>query len=367
MQPRRRIAILAEGAFSIFGAKTAVGVLRYSRHQVVAVIDSTKSGKVVEDILGFGGDIPIVESVEQALAFRPEVLLIGIAPTGGQLLPQFRHALLEAIRHGLDIWSGLHYFLSDDEELAAEAARCNVRLWDVRKPRRDLVVGSGKALTTKAYVVLTVGTDCNVGKMTAALELRNALAQRGVRAAFVATGQTGILIEGEGTPLDAVPGDFMSGEVEHLVLQKDAEGAEVILVEGQGSLLHPGFGPVTLALMLGAMPDDFILCSVPTRQTYRPNHVLPIPPLKEIIRLYEGVMGVAYKAPKVRGLALNTSELSDRDAFDIIERYTQEIGLPVCDPFRTGVHNLVDALLPYMESKRTRPVTDEHSNGEALK
>ncbi len=356
MQPLHRIAILAEGAFSIFGAKTAVGVLRYSRHQIVAVIDSTKSGKVVQEVLGFGGNIPIVGSVQEALLFHPDVLLIGIAPTGGQLPAAFRHAVLEAIRHRLNVWSGLHYFLSEDEELAAEAARCDVRLWDVRKPRRDLVVGSGKALHTRAYVVLTVGTDCNVGKMTVALELRNAFERLGISAAFVATGQTGILIDGEGTPLDAVPGDFMAGEVERLVLEKDAQGVDIILVEGQGSLLHPGFGPVTLALMLGAMPDDYILCTVPSRTTYRPDHRLPIPPLNQVIRLYEDVMAISYKLPKVRGIAANTSDLSDEEARAILAQYNQETGLPVCDPMRTGVENLLEVLQIGLERKRKNRV-----------
>ncbi len=351
MKTPRRLAILADGAFSVFGAKTAVGVIRYSPHHTVAVIDSAQVGKTVQDVLGFGGTIPIVASVEQALAFSPDVLLIGIAPTGGQLPPSFRHAILEAIRHGLDVWSGLHYRLNDDQELAADAARCGVQLWDVRSPRPDLVVASGKALRTRACVVLTVGTDCNVGKMTVALELRAAFQRLGYKAAFVATGQTGILIEGKGTPLDAVPGDFMAGEVERLVMECDSEGADVIFVEGQGSLLHPGFGPVTLALMLGAMPDEYVLCSVPSRTTYRPDHRLPIPPLQDIIRLYEEVMGVAYKSPKVRGIALNTSDLSEAQALQQIAEHERQTSLPTCDPLRTGVEKLVEALRPRVDAK----------------
>ncbi|MCX7625187.1 MAG: DUF1611 domain-containing protein [Candidatus Sumerlaeaceae bacterium] len=352
MSQIRRVAILAEGSFSLFGAKTAVGVLRYSRHETVAVIDSQHAGKTVGDVLPFGGGIPIVASVAEALNYKPEVLLIGIAPTGGQLPPSFRHAILMGIENGLDIWSGLHYFLSDDEELVKEAARCGVHLWDVRKPRPGLVVGSGKALSAQAYVILTIGTDCNVGKMTAALELRNALAKHGLKPAFVATGQTGILIEGDGTPLDAVPGDFMAGEVERLVMRCDAEGADVILVEGQGSILHPGFGPVTLALMLGSMPDAYILCSVPSRTTYRPDHVIPIPPVRDVIRLYEDFMAVSYKAPKVQGVALNTSELSEDEAKQTIIHYEEDLKLPVCDPIRTGVSPLVERLIPLIVAKR---------------
>lgn len=354
MHTSRRVVILAEGAFSLFGAKTAVGVLRYSRHSVMAVLDSANAGKTVQEVLGFGGAIPVVASLKDALAFEPEVLLIGIAPTGGQLPPHFRSIILEAIKHRLDVWNGLHYFLADDEEIAEEAARAGVELWDVRRPRRDLHVGQGKALSVRAYTVLTVGTDCNVGKMTAALELREAFQRQGFSAEFVATGQTGILIEGEGTPLDAIPGDFMSGEVERLVLASDRRGADVILVEGQGSLLHPGFGPVTLALMLGAMPDAYILCSVPTRTSYRPDHRIPIPPLSEVIRLYETVMAVSYKAPKVLGIALNTSELAEGDALSTIEHLERTTGLPTCDPIRTGVGKLVDALTPRILAKTAR-------------
>jgi len=352
MSETRRIAILAEGSFSLFGAKTAAGVIRYSRHKTVAVIDSTQAGKTVGEVLPFGGDIPIVASVADALAYAPEVLLIGIAPTGGQLPPAFRHAVLEAIRHGLDVWSGLHYFLADDEELAEEAARCGVYLWDVRKPRKEFIVASGRALDAKAFVLLTVGTDCNVGKMTVALELREAFTALGLKAAFVATGQTGILIEGKGTPLDAVPGDFMAGEVERLVMEADADQADVILVEGQGSLLHPGFGPVTLALMLGAMPDAYLLCSVPTRTTYRPDHRIPIPPVRDVIRLYEDVMAVAYKAPKVEAIALNTSGLTDDEAQQLIRQYEANYGLPTSDAVRYGVEPFVERLLPLIRNKR---------------
>jgi uncharacterized NAD-dependent epimerase/dehydratase family protein len=352
MHERRRIVILAEGSFSVFGAKTAVGVLRYSHHHILAVIDSAHAGKTVQDVLGFGGAIPVVASLSEILDSAPQVLLIGIAPTGGQLPSAFRRVVLEAIRHGLDVWSGLHYRLGEDEELANEAQRCGVRLWDVRQPRPDLCVASGRALHAKAFVVLMVGTDCNVGKMTASLELRNAFSSRGYRAGFVATGQTGILIEGDGTPLDAVPGDFMAGEVERIVMQSDADGADVIFVEGQGSLLHPGFGPVTLALMLGSMPDAYILCHVPTRTTYRPDHRLPIPPLGDVIRLYEHVMAISYKAPTVQGIALNTSDLDDRTAAAAIAAHEALTGLPTCDPIRTGVDRLVAALQPAIDAKK---------------
>lgn len=349
----RRLVILAEGCFSIFKAKTAVGVIRYSPNKTVAVIDSTHAGKTVQDVLGFGGEIPIVASVSDSLQFQPDTLLIGIAPTGGQLPPHFREEVQCAIEHGLDVWSGLHEFLSEDPELSHAAKAAGVTIWDVRKPRTGLVVASGRALHTRAFVVLTVGTDCNSGKMTTALELEKFAQARGWEARFVATGQTGILIEGKGTPLDAVPGDFMAGEVESLVMEHDAEGADVIFVEGQGALLHPGFGPVTLALMLGAMPDAMLLCHVEGRTTYRPDHTVPLPPMSLVIQTYEALLH-PYKAPRIRGICLNTVELTDAEAKRAIDQRKAEFALPVCDPVRTGVAEIWEALEPLVRQKRSQ-------------
>jgi len=349
----RRLVILAEASFSVFKAKTAVGVIRYSPNQTVAVVDSTQAGKTVQEVLGFGGEIPIVSSVADALKWNPDTLLIGIAPTGGQLPQRYREEVLFALEHGLDVWSGLHEFLSEDPELSQAAEARRVNIWDVRKPRTDLVVASGRALQTRAFVVLTVGTDCNSGKMTTALELEKFARTRGLDARFVATGQTGILIEGKGTPLDAVPGDFMAGEVESLVMEHDADGADVIFVEGQGALLHPGFGPVTLALMLGAMPDAMVLCHVEGRTAYRPDHTVPLPPLSLVIQTYEAVLQ-PYKAPRICGICLNTVELTDAEARQAIERKKAEFALPVSDPVRTGVAEIWEALEPLVRQKCSR-------------
>jgi uncharacterized NAD-dependent epimerase/dehydratase family protein len=348
---RRRIAILAEGKFSAIGAKTATGVIRYSPHEVVAVIDSEKVGMTAEKVLGYGGPVPVVASVRDALALKPEILLIGIAPSGGQLPDEWRPALREAIEGRLDIWSGLHAFLGDDDEIADLAQRHKVRVWDVRKPRPDLIVGSGRALAARAHVCLMIGSDCNVGKMTTGLELQKSARARGLKAAFVATGQTGILIEGEGTPLDAIPGDFMAGEVERLVMQQDADGADVVFVEGQGGILHPGFGPVTLALMLGAMADSYVLCHMPSRAEFRPDLGIPVPPLKQVISHYEHLMEY-YKAPKVHGIALNTYDHTPADAARVIAETRALTGLPTVDPFRTGVEPVMDALEPLIRAKR---------------
>ena len=351
---RRRIAILAEGKLDIFSAKTAVGVLRYSPHEVVAVVDSRHAGKTVQDVLGFGGSIPVVASVKEAATrFQPEVLLIGIAPTGGQLPVEWRVFVDDAIAARLDVWSGMHVFLSDDPHFSSAASVAGVKLWDVRKPRPDMVVGDASALKVKALKVLAVGSDCNVGKMTTMLEMQRELNARGRKGGFVATGQTGILIEGEGTPLDAVPGDFMSGEVERLVVENDARGCDAIFVEGQGALAHPGFGAVTHALLLGTMPDAMILCHQPTRDNYRPNYDVPVAPLPAVIKMYEAVLEV-YGAPKIVGVALNTYGLSPEAAADLIVATEKVLGLPTVDPIRNGVGKLVDVLEPLIQAKKAR-------------
>lgn len=350
---KQRVCILAEGQFNVLSAKTAVGVLRYSPHDVVAAIDSTNAGKRVEQVLGFGGDVPVVATVEEALQHKPDVLLIGIAPSGGQLPTAWRAIINDAIEARMDIWSGLHFFLADDPDFQALAEMKSVNIWDVRKPRPDLVVGGGKALNARAFIVLAVGSDCNVGKMTASLELQKIANQRGYKAGFVATGQTGILIEGRGTPLDAVPGDFMPGEVERLVMELDSEGCDIIFVEGQGSLVHPAYGPVTLGLMLGAMPDAYVLCHQPTRTSFRPEAAIALPDLPLVVRQYEDLM-TFYKSPKVACVAINTYDLSPEQAARSEQDIEAQLGLPTVDPIRNGIEKLWNALEPLAKKKLGR-------------
>lgn len=346
----RRIAILAEGHFNVYAAKTAVGVIRYSPNPVVAVIDSENAGKTVQEVMGFGGDIPIVATMQEALQYQPEALIIGIAPTGGRLPIEWRKAVNEALQAKIEIWSGLHSFLADDEEFRALALANNTRIWDVRKPRPDLVVADARALNTRAFVILAIGTDCNIGKMTVCLELQKHCRELGYKTGFVATGQTGILIEGDGTPLDAVPGDFMPGEVERLVMERDQAGCDIIFVEGQGAITHPGFGAVTLGLLLGAMPDSFVLCHQPGRECYRPSHHVPIPEIRASAALYEHLMQ-QYKAPKVGAVALNTYQLTPEEAAQQEREISELMGVPAADPIRTGVADLWAALEPLAKAK----------------
>ncbi|HYW50799.1 MAG TPA: DUF1611 domain-containing protein, partial [Gemmatimonadaceae bacterium] len=270
MSIKPRYLILADGAFGPFSSKTANGCIRFTPEQVVGVLDTVNAGKTVEDVLGFGGAIPIVGSVAAGKTLDPNILLIGIAPAGGRLPDDWRPILRDAITAGLHIWSGLHVFIGDDPEFAALAKEHGVEILDVRKPPADLPVSSGRVRNVNATVILTVGSDCNIGKMTTQLAVREALQQRGVRVAFAGTGQTGIFIDGKGIGVDAVVADFIGGAAEQLVLEA-AEDADIVLVEGQGSLLHPGFSGVTLGLIHGSLPHALVLCTQPSRVTIRNN------------------------------------------------------------------------------------------------
>ena len=265
VRPSRSV-ILAEGFFDMEWAKTAACIIRYRPESVAAVLDSTEAGRDASEILGFGPGIPVLSNLSEALALDPppDALLLGIAPQGGGLPEEWRPTIGEAIRSGLDVWSGLHAFLGDDPEFARLAEEHGVTLHDVRRPPAGLPVATGLAREVGALRVLTVGTDCNVGKMTVTMELIRELRERGLRAEFAATGQTGIMIEGRGIAVDAVVSDFVAGAAERLVLDADPS-ADVIVVEGQGALLHPGYSGVTLGLMHGALPQALILCTKPER------------------------------------------------------------------------------------------------------
>jgi len=340
-EPLHRFLIVADGQFGPLTSKTANSCIRYFPERIVAVLDR------VQDVLGFGGAIPVVHDFERALALGPTAVLIGIAPRGGQLPPEWRGWIKTAITRGLDIWSGLHTFIGDDPELGPLARARGVRVFDARKPPPDVGIADGRAAEVHAYVILSVGSDCNVGKMTALLELRTALTARGHRARFAATGQTGIFIEGWGTAVDAVIADFIAGAAEQLVLRA-AEDADIVLVEGQGSLIHPGYSGVTLGLLHGACPDALILCHQATRDFIGDYHGrepwVRIPPLAEMVEIYERAAAPVRPA-RVIGISLNTFDLDEGSARAAVERAAQETGLPATDPVRFGSEPLVEAVV----------------------
>ena len=316
------------------------------------MLDSTQAGRTAQEILGFGGEIPIVHTLDEARRVGATALLIGIAPQGGQLPAEWRVVVAAALRHGMDVWSGLHFFLGDDEEFAALSESMGAQIHDLRRPPPNLPVASGRIREIDATVVLTVGTDCNVGKMTTQLQLCGALRERGVRVAFAATGQTGILVEGWGTSVDAVVADFIAGAAEDLVLRA-ARDADIVLVEGQGSIVHPGYSGVTYGLIHGSLPHGFLLCGQPSRTTITNNDWMKIPPLPDLIALHEAAARPLRPA-RVVGVALNTYDLDDAAARAAIARAAAETGLPCTDVVRYDGAPLVDAIMALHEATKQK-------------
>ncbi len=343
----RRIAILAEGAFTWRTAKTATGVIRYGRDQVVAVIDSTRVGKDVSQALqsSIGVGIPIVRDIREALGYRPDTLMIGIAPVGGALPVEWRWQLLTAIEAGLDIISGLHFFISDDEELRAAAEKRDVMIWDVRRPPEKQRVATFTPHRPGSHTVLMVGSDCAVGKMTAALEIDREASRRGFNSAFVATGQTGIMIADNGLPVDRIISDFVAGMVEDMVIDFSNKH-DWIFVEGQGSLNHPGYSTVTLGLIHGSMPDAMIFCHKAGAKTIEGYENCPLPSLNRLIEMNEEAVSWLRpdRSSKVVGLALMTHHFDEQEARDAVKYAEDETGLPATDVLRFGADVLMDAL-----------------------
>jgi uncharacterized NAD-dependent epimerase/dehydratase family protein len=344
----RRLVILAEGDFGVHHGKTAVGVIRFGTDPVSAVIDSTQAGGNVGTIVP-NRDIPIVASLQEALALepRPNALLIGIAPTGGRLPASWRATILEAIDAGLDVLSGLHTFLGDDAEFAAAARRAGTEIIDYRRPPERMETAVGRSHRPGTRVILTVGTDCAIGKMSVALQLRQSAIAAGRSAVFVPTGQTGMMIDGWGVAVDRVISDFVQGTCEWLLEEAESRG-DWIIVEGQGSLDHPAYSSVTLGLIHGTTPHAMVLVHKPGLVDHDFDHLtersFPIQPLPPFIALHEQVAGLVAPS-KVVAVALNTSLIaSEEDARAEIARTAAETGLPCDDPVRFGADSLWAAI-----------------------
>jgi D-glutamate N-acetyltransferase len=346
--PARRLVILAEGNFGFHHGKTAVGVIRFGPDDVLAVIDSTKAGDNVSSILP-NFDIPIVASLDEAMAgpVRPDTLLIGIAPTGGRLPDDWRATIRAALREGLDVHSGLHTFIGDDPEFAADAALSGASIVDYRRPPDRKETAVGRRHRPGSRVILTVGTDCAIGKMSVALELRRAALAAGDRAAFVPTGQTGMMIDGWGVAVDRVISDFVQGTVEWMIEEGESRG-DWVIVEGQGSLDHPAYSSVTLGLIHGATPHALVMVHKPGLANHDFDHLpeaaFPIARLPEFIQLHETVAGLVAPSTVV-AVALNTSLYpDDDDARRVIQEIARETGLPTADPVRFGGDGLWAAI-----------------------
>jgi uncharacterized NAD-dependent epimerase/dehydratase family protein len=341
MNQARRICILADGKLDIFTAKTALGLLRYCPDEVVAVLDREHAGENLKSLVGCGDGIPIVDNIASVASLSPTHLAIGVALPGGVLPESYRAFVLEALEAGMDILNGLHTRLAEDADLARVAASNGRTIHDLRVPPATTQIGNGLARSTRATRVLTVGTDCNLGKKITALELVRGLNARGKHAEFIPTGQTGVLIAGWGAAIDGVVCDFLSGVVEQSVLAKG--DSDFVIVEGQGSILHPSYSGVTMGLMHGSLPDWFVVCHAPSRQFMRHTDV-PVAHPNEMIALTESLLQPIHPA-RCAGISLNCHGMSDADADAALTRIADETGLPVVDSIRTGVEPLVDALM----------------------
>jgi len=338
---KQKLIIYSPNEFGGKKGKTGDGVLKFSPERVVAVIDPANAGKTVQEMLGYGGSAPILSTIEEAIAHKPDAMLLGCAFTGGRMPKQWRQDIILALNKKIDVINGLHDFLCDDADFKTAAEASGAKLVDLRKPPDDLIVAMGKARHSKAHIILTVGTDCNVGKMTCALAVHEQLIKSNKKSAFVATGQTGIIIDGQGVAVDRVIGDFMAGVIEDLVLDA-AKEAQFVLVEGQGSLAHPGYSGVTLSLLHGAAPDAMILCHQAVRTRIGETE-FSIPSLSLMIKTYEN-MAAFIRPAKVIGISVDTRGLSEQEAKDILLKYEQETNLPATDPIRFGVEPLVKAI-----------------------
>ncbi len=338
MSSKRRLVILAEGySDDPHYGKTARGVIRYRPEEVVAILDSERAGETYDDF-------PIVGTVDEALAFGPSAALVGVATQGGRFPPTWRSLLEQCIASGLDVESGLHEFIGDDPELSRLAALHGVELRDLRKPPAGLSVPTGENLTHDSRVVLTVGSDCAIGKMTVSLELDAETRRRGVESRFVPTGQTGIAIAGWGISVDAVIADFLAGAAEMLVLEGRDRGGELLWVEGQGSLLHPAYSGVTLGLIHGSAPHAMVLCHLVGQQVVDEDERFPMPSLSALVELHERASLLARPA-KVLAIALNTRDVDEDAARAAIAAAEAETGLPADDPVRFGSARIADAVL----------------------
>lgn len=332
-----------DGVMGTIG-KTGLSLLRYSEAPIVAVIDRQCPGHSLQELTGIKRDVPIVATVAEALNYNPQVLAIGIAPSGGSLPDECWHEVKQAVAAGLSLANGLHTPMGTMPELRA-LLKPGQLIWDVRREPPNIAIASGLARTLPCRRILTVGTDMAVGKMSTSLELNWAAKLRGWRSKFLATGQAGLMLEGDGVPLDAVRVDFAAGAVEQMML-RFGKNYDILWVEGQGSLLHPG-STATLPLIRGTQPTQLVLVHRAGQTHVRNNPHVTIPPLTDVVQLYETVASAAgaFSPVRVVGIALNTAHLDEAAAKDAIAKTTAETGLPCTDVVRCGAELLLDAVM----------------------
>jgi uncharacterized NAD-dependent epimerase/dehydratase family protein len=330
-----------EGNADGFPAKMGHGIIRYSPNPIACVIDSESAGRDMRAVANLPRAVPIVANVAEAIKLGAQVMVLGIAPAGGLIPSEWYPAIDEAVAGGMSILNGLHDLLAP----RYPGLPANQWIWDVRVEPAGLQPGSGAAATLTNRRLLMIGTDMSIGKMTAGLEIHRVARERGIAAEFVATGQIGITVTGQGVPLDAIRLDFAGGSIEREVMRNS--NAELVVIEGQGSLVHPA-SSANLPLLRGASPTHLVLCHREGQQTLRRVEYVRIPPLRDVIRLYEdlGEACGAFLRPKTVAVALNTFHMeSDEAALEACRRVEHEVGLPCVDPVRHGSDRLVDAVM----------------------
>jgi uncharacterized NAD-dependent epimerase/dehydratase family protein len=335
-----RVAILLQGGIKGSHGKTGLAFLRYSSTKIVAAIDAEAVGESLVELTKIERNVPIVRDVTAALPYQPDILLIGIAPSGGQLSPDLAAEIAIAVKAGLSIVNGLHTLLNHQ----FPNLQPGQEIWDIRQEPTDLTIATGKARSLCAQRILTVGTDMAIGKMSTSLELHRAAIARGIKAQFIATGQAGIAIAGQGIALDAVRVDFAAGAVEKTVLDLSKD-RDLVIIEGQGSLLHPG-STATLPLIRGSQPTGLVLVHRAGAKHIRDLADFLIPPLPEVIQVYETVASAAgiFGKVKIKAIALNTFGMNNIEAEAVIKSTGELTGLPCSDVVRYGAASLLPAI-----------------------
>ncbi len=339
----RRIALLTDAYSTPFLAKTAINLIRYRPDDIIGVIDRTAAPAMASELLGVGDRVPVVASISDLE--QPDAVYVGIAPPGGKLPENWRVILCEALERGIDVVSGLHEFLVDDAEYVKLAQASGCGLFDVRR-NRFKETASGCGFRPGTVRIHTVGHDCSIGKMVVSMELQRGLAAQGYDAKFLATGQTGIMISGEGVPIDCVVADFVNGAAEELVAHNQQH--DFLLVEGQGSISHPAFSAVTAGLLHGCAPDGLIFCYEAGRTMVKGFNDIPIADMHAQMNALKVFANLRHPC-RIIGIGINTRTLDPAAAAAEVARAEEEFALPACDVYRDGPDKLVSASLRLRE------------------
>jgi uncharacterized NAD-dependent epimerase/dehydratase family protein len=337
LSKNQTITIHFQDQLGKLNGKMGHGALHYLENPVVCVIDTEHAGKRLRDVIDFGKDCPVVKTVAEAAALGAEVLILGMAPSGGRLPATILEDLDNAVELGLSIINGLH------EALAPRYPDLKNPqwIWDIRQEPANLPIATRQAAGLNNKRILTVGTDMAIGKMTVGLEIIAKAKNRGIDSAFLATGQIGIMISGRGVPLDTIRVDYAGGAIEQMVM--NAQDKTLVVIEGQGAIIHPG-STSTLPLMRGACPTHLVLCHRAGMHSLVTNPDISVPPLNELIELYEDLAAGlgTFPRPTTVAVAVNTSFLSEQDARRELERIEQEAGIHATDVVRFGAGSVLD-------------------------